>query len=146
MFLRNWIRSPFDFPAITVATAKIIVDKDDNLAAQHVGQTIVMHRSSTSTNVLQAIDHQLAHTTPAMKLTRAHSLRDCEETRNQQAAFDNPSEFAKVVVEHIKAKLARQMIDGIKYTKIDEAYEMCQFDCELQSWDEYLIPATPFYL
>ena len=131
-----------DFPSVTAETARLVVDEDDNFAAQHVGRTVVRQRSLSNTNVLRAIEHRLAHTTPAMKLTRRTLLEIIKRTRNQRSAFDNASEFAKVMVEHIKSKLARQMIDGIKYTKIGEAYEMCQFDCELQSWDEYLIPAT----
>lgn len=135
-------QATIDFPGLIVETARLVVDEDDNLTPQHVGRTVVNRRLSHSTSVLLAIEHRLVHTTPAMKLTRRTLLEIIRRTRNQRAAFDNPSEFAKVMVEHIKSKLARQMIDGIKYTKIGEAYEMCQFDCALQSWDKYLIPAT----
>ena len=34
-----------------------------------------------------------------------------------------------------------QLVEGIQYTKIDEWYEMTQFEEEFDIWEEYLIPA-----
>ncbi len=34
-----------------------------------------------------------------------------------------------------------QLVDGIKYTKLNDWYEMTQLDAEIESWNEYLIPA-----
>ena len=34
-----------------------------------------------------------------------------------------------------------QLVDGIRYEKINEWYEMSQFEAEIETWDEDLIPA-----
>ena len=59
----------------------------------------------------------------------------------QQAALDNPHEFASAVVQIIRERLTHQLIDGIQYEKVDECYEMCQFEASIESWDDHLIPA-----
>ena len=100
------------------------------------------YRLSGKANILKSIEHRLAHTTPAMKLTRRTLLEILKRTQNQQAALDNPPEFAKIVVEKIRQKIIVQLIDGIKYEKIDEAYEMSQFDCELESWKDCMVPVS----
>ena len=55
--------------------------------------------------------------------------------------MDNPHEFASVAVRIIKEKLTDQLVNGIKYEKIDEYYEMCQFETSIQSWEDNLIRA-----
>ena len=62
-------------------------------------------------------------------------------TQKQQAALNNPHEFASTAVQIIREKLTHQLIDGIKYEKIGECYEMCQFEASIESWDDHLIPA-----
>ena len=37
--------------------------------------------------------------------------------------------------------MADQLIDGIRYEKINQWYEMTQFDSEVESWQAYLEPA-----
>ena len=85
--------------------------------------------------------HQLENTTPPIRLTRQTLLEIFIRTQKQQAALDNPHEFASAAVQIIREKLTHQLIDGIKYEKIDECYEMCQFETSIESWDDHLIPA-----
>ena len=131
----------FEKSGITIETARIVVDEDDMIQTQHIGSSISHKRNVGNTNILQAIEHRLEHTTPAMRITRHTILQIIKRIQNQQVIIDNPTELTKVVVEHIKSKLIRQMVDGIKYTKIGDVYEMCQFDSELKSWKDYLVPA-----
>ena len=92
-------------------------------------------------NLVDTMMHQLENTTPPMRLTKQTLLEIFMRSQKQQAALDNPHEFASVAVRIIKDKLTDQLIDGIKYEKIGECYEMCQFETEIKSWDKYLIPA-----
>ncbi|MDE0087821.1 MAG: DEAD/DEAH box helicase family protein [Candidatus Poribacteria bacterium] len=129
-------------PQITISKGRVKVDEENKFDFDHIADSSFEYRLSGSANVLKSIEHRLAHTTPAMKLTRRTLLEILKRTKNQQAALDNPPEFAKVVVEKIRQKIITQLIDGIKYEKIGEVYEMSQFDCELKSWKDCMVPAS----
>lgn len=129
-------------PEITFRRGRVIVDEENAFEVQHTGEGSFAYRLSGPANVLKSIEHQLAHTTPVMKLTRRTLWEILKRTENQQAALDNPPEFSKVVVEYIRKKIMHQLIDGIKYEKIGEIYEMRQFDCELESWKDCMVPAS----
>ena len=130
------------FPQITIGKGKVIVDEENEFDFEHIADSSFAYRLSGRANVLKSIEHRLAHTTPAMKLTRRTLFEILKRTQNQQAALDNPPEFAKVVVDKIRQKIMHQLIDGIKYEKIGEVYEMSQFDCELESWKDCMEPAS----
>ena len=130
------------FPEITIERGRLVVDEKNEFEDQHIGEGSFEYRLVGSANILKLAEHRLAYTTPAMKLTRCTLLEILKRTQNQQVALDNPPEFAKVMVEKIRQKIIHQLIDGIKYEKIGEAYEMCQFDCELESWKDCMVPAS----
>ena len=92
-------------------------------------------------NMVEVIADMLEHTTPSMRLTRRTLLEILKRTQNRQPALDNPHEFASVTARIIRLKLKDQLVDGIRYEKINEWYEMSQFEAEIETWDEYLIPA-----
>ena len=93
-------------------------------------------------NLVDVMMHMLENTAPPIRLTRNTLLEIFTRTTNQQAARDNPYEFAAVAVRIIKEKLTDQLVDGIKYERIGECYEMCQFEPNIESWAEYLIPTA----
>ena len=95
----------------------------------------------SSPNLVGAIGYMLKHTTPPMQLTRRTILEILKRTQKRQSALDNPSEFAAVTARIVRDKLKDQLVDGIKYEKIDEYYEMCQFETSIQSWEDNLIRA-----
>ncbi len=129
-------------PQILIKKGELKVNKDNTFEGELIADSSFAYRLSGRANVLKSIEHRLAQTTPAMKLTRRTLLEILKRTENQQAALDNPPEFAKVVVEKIRQKIVTQLIDGIKYEKIGEVYEMSQFDCELESWKDCMEPAS----
>jgi type III restriction enzyme len=61
---------------------------------------------------------------------------------NKQAILDNPYEFAVAAVRTIKDKLADHLVHGIRYEKINEWFEMAQLEDEVESFQEYLVPAS----
>ena len=131
-----------ELPQISIGRGRVVADEEDNFSVQHTGEGSFAYRVSGRANAIGYMEHRLAHTTPAMRLTRRTLLQILKRTRNQQAAIDNPSEFAKVAVGFICEKITQQLIDGIKYEPIGEAYEMRLLDCELESWKDCMVPAS----
>lgn len=84
----------------------------------------------------------MENTTPPVRLTRQTLLEIYRKTSNKDAALENPHEFASAVVGVLKEKLADHLVHGIQYRKINEWYEMTQFDAEVESWQNYLIPTN----
>ena len=131
-------------PRITVTKAQVQVDDDHVFSAMQMSgaRTIIdLAGRYPLPNLVDVMMHLLENTTPPMRLTRKTLLQICIGTKNQQAALDNPHEFASVAVRIIKEKLTDRLVKGIKYEKIGECYEMCQFETNIQSWDDHLIPA-----
>ena len=131
-------------PRITVTKAQVQVDDDHVFSAMQMSgaKTVIdLVGRYPLPNLVDAMMHLLENTTPPMRLTRKTLLDIFAGTQKQQAALDNPHEFASVAVRIIKEKLTDQLVDGIKYEKIDECYEMCQFETRLESWENHLIPA-----
>lgn len=83
----------------------------------------------------------MERTTPPMRVTRRTLMEILSRTRNLSGVMDNPHEFASVAVQILKRKLVDQLIDGIRYEKIDRWYEMTQFDSEIPSWKDNLVRA-----
>ena len=132
-------------PRITVTKAVVQVDNDEVFSAlQMSGAKTVIDLSGRYPlpNLVDTVTHLLENTTPPMRLTRKTLLEIFKRTQKQQAALDNPHEFASTVVRIIKEKLTDQLVNGIKYEKIDEYYEMCQFETEIESWENHLVPAA----
>ncbi len=129
-------------PQIKISKGRVKVNEENKFDFEHLADSSLAWRLSGRANILTLIEHRLAHTTPTLKLTRRTLLQILKRTKNQQAALDNPPEFAKVVVDKIRQKIVHQLIDGIKYEKIGEAYEMRQFNCELESWKDCMVPAS----
>jgi len=91
-------------------------------------------------NLVELMLSLMERTTPPVRLTRKTLLEIFKKAKNNEAALKNPHEFATVAVRIIKEKLSDQLVDGIEYEKLNEWYEMRQFEMEISSWAEYLIP------
>jgi type III restriction enzyme len=131
-------------PQIAVTKVQVAVGANDAL------DTIQMGASRTPTNligrtlpnIIDIMDNLMEYTTPPVSLTRSTLLAIFERTSNKQAAMSNPFAFATESVRIIKEKLADQLVNGIQYKKLDQWYEMARLDTEIESWEDYLIPAT----
>ena len=131
-------------PRVTVTKAMVQIDDDQAFSAMQMSgaKTIIdLAGNYPLPNMIDAMMHLLENTTPPMRVTKRTLFEIFMGTRNQQAALDNPHEFASAAVRIIKEKLTDQLIDGIKYEKIDECYEMCQFATTIESWEDNLVPA-----
>ena len=129
-------------PRITEAKAQVKLDDEQTFSAMILSEAktaISLAGRYPLPNMIDVMMHILENTTPPIRLTRQTLLDIFMRTENRQAAQDNPHNFAAVAVRIIKEKLTDQLIDGIQYEKIDESYEMCQFESSIESWAEYLI-------
>jgi type III restriction enzyme len=93
-------------------------------------------------NVVAIMESLMENTSPPMRLSRKTLLEVFRQTKIRDAALDNPQEFATVAVGILKAKLADQLVDGIKYEKIDEWYDQTLFKDEIESWKDYIVPSA----
>jgi type III restriction enzyme len=84
----------------------------------------------------------MEHTSPPVRLTRGTLLELIRRTKNQKAAVKNPHDFATEAVRILKERLAEHLVMGIQYEPIEEWYEMTQLEAEIESWEQYLIPAS----
>lgn len=137
-------RATIQPPRIAVTKAQVQISEQDALVAMQVSGAKTLLQVAGKhplPNLVWLIEELLRRTTPPVRISRRTLLEICRRTNRKQAAIENPHEFARVAAQIIKAKLRRQLVDGIQYEKIGEWYEMTQFEGEIEGWEEYLIPA-----
>ncbi len=129
-------------PRVTITKVQVQVGKTDEFEALKIGEKASpwLHGIGPLPNLIEIISNLLEHVTPPVRLTRRTLLEVFKRTKNKQAALDNPQGFASVAARIIKEKLLDQLVAGIRYEKINEWYEMTQFE-DIPSWEEYLVPS-----
>ena len=131
-------------PRVTITKARVDVGQESIFEAlQMSAARSVMSLAGRYPlpNLVEIMANLMEHTTPPVRLTRRTLLEIIKRAPNRQATVDNPNEFATVAVRIIKEKLADQLVEGIQYERINEWYEMTQFDDEIPGWEDYLVPA-----
>lgn len=132
-------------PRITVSKANIRVDE-----AEDFFEPIVLSGAKTAVdlagryplpNLIEVMESLMENTSPPMRLSRRTLLEVFQKTAKRGEATENPHEFAITAVNILKAKLADQMVNGIKYEKDGTWYEQTQFADEIQTWEDYLVPS-----
>ena len=93
-------------------------------------------------NLVEIMENLMENTSPPMRVTRRTLLEIFRRTGNRAVALDNPHEFATAAVGIVKNKLADQLVEGIRYEKLNEWYEMTLFDSEIETWADYIVPST----
>ncbi len=131
-------------PEVRVAKAEVVVGEEDELEARQVAaeravKELPVTRATTG-NLLDTLEHLMEHTTPAMRVARASLLEVVRRTSGRGVAA-NPHEFAATAVRILKDRLAHHLVEGIKYEKNGEWYDMKLLQAEIESWEEYLVPA-----
>jgi type III restriction enzyme len=132
-------------PRIAINRATMTVDSTGTQFTALVAGDIALPlttRNTVATNVVEIMANLMEHTTPPMRVTRSTLLEIFKQCNHQSAALLNPYDFAHVAVHYIKLHLADQLVDGIVYEKIDEYYEMTQFETELELFEQNLIPSV----
>lgn len=132
-------------PRVTIRKATVQVREDANTfeAMQTSGAKTVLNLAGRYPlpNLVDLMAHLMEQTSPPVRLTRATLLEVFRRYADPKAAMENPQAFATAAVRVLKEKLADHLVSGIQYEKITEWYEMTQLEAELESWQEYLVPA-----
>ncbi|MBR9890790.1 DEAD/DEAH box helicase family protein [bacterium] len=132
-------------PRVTVSKANIRVDE-----AEDFFEPIVLSGAKTAIdlagrfplpNLIEVMESLMENTSPPMRLSRRTLLEVFQKTAKRSEATENPHEFAIIAVNILKAKLAAQMVNGIKYEKDGTWYDQTQFAEEIQTWEDYLVPS-----
>jgi type III restriction enzyme len=132
-------------PRIAISKAEMIASDEDTFEAltQSGARTAIdLAGRYPLPNLVEIMENLMENTSPPMRVSRKTLLDIYRCSKNRAAALDNPHEFATVAVGFIKARLADQLVDGIRYEKLDEWYEMTQFEAEIETWADYIVPST----
>jgi type III restriction enzyme len=133
-------------PRVTIAKAEMRA-----AASQDMFEAIVQSGARTAVdlagryplpNLIEIMESLMENTSPPMRLSRRTLLEIYRRTSKRDAALDNPHEFAVASINIIKDKLSDQLVSGIKYEKDGTWYEMKQFDDEIESWKDCIVPSN----
>ena len=131
-------------PQITITRAQVEIRNKNLFKAMQISRAktvIDLAGRYPLPNLVDEMMHLLEHTTPPMRLTKRTLLAIFSRTQKKQDALNNPHEFAATAIRIIKKKLTDQLLNGIKYEKINEYYEMCQFEVSIDTWEDCVIEA-----
>jgi type III restriction enzyme len=132
-------------PRIAISKAEVIASDEDTFEAltQSGARTAIdLAGRYPLPNLVEIMENFMENTSPPMRVSRRTLLEIYRRSSNRAAALDNPHEFATVAVGFIKSKLADQLVDGIRYQKISDWYEMAQFAVEIDTWADYIVPSA----
>lgn len=131
-------------PRIIVAKSQVEVGDMDELTAlevSHERTTMDLSSRRDLPDIVSIMVHLLENTSPPIRLTRTTLLEIFKRSSKKEMAMKNPQAYSIATVQLIRECIAEQLVSGIKYEKINKWYEMTQFQSEIESWEEYLIPS-----
>jgi type III restriction enzyme len=130
-------------PQLSVSKARVQADEEkDQFAGMLVAKReLGAIKPGTLPNLVELMGNLMEHTSPPVRLTRRTLLEIFRRTKNQKSAVENPHEFATVAVRLLKEALPDQLVNGVKYERINAWYEMAQLETEIPGWQDHLIPA-----
>lgn len=81
-------------------------------------------------NLVEVMSNLMEHTSPPVRLTRRTLLEVFRRLSNKskKVAMDNPGEWAASATRILKEKLSDHLVNGIKYEKIGQCFEMRQIE------------------
>jgi len=143
--LKELEETTFDKPEIKITKVELNLDSQNQFDALQISSAKSVADLSGKyplPNVLEIMQNMMVNTTPSMKISRSSILEILSKTNRQKELADNPQEFALKSVQAIKTNLSNQLIDGIQYEKINEWYEMSQFELESLNWEDNVVPSN----
>lgn len=141
--VRELDREEIKAPHVLITKVRVKLESDDALETIQMGaaKTTIDVTNRLLPNIVEIMKNLIEHASPPICLTRRTLLEIFRRSRNKRAAMENPQEFVTVATRIIRSKLSDQLVESIQYEKINAWYEMTQLDEEIESWQEYLIPA-----
>ena len=130
-------------PRIAATGLVIELADDDSFKAVQTTATHEISASEPRNNWLGLLDriaYYLEFQSPSVSLSRKTILEIIQHSNQLEAGMRSPHAFATQTVQIIKDSLADQLIEGIEYERINDWYEMSQFEAEYPAWEKYLLP------
>jgi type III restriction enzyme len=126
------------------AAVEAAADGADRLQARLVGKGVLATLTGRHVvpNLVEMLEDLMAHVSPPIRLTRRTLTAIITQTRNRQAALDNPQEFTTLAAQVIRAKALQQLVDGIQYEKNATWYEMSEWVEEEETVSDRLVPVS----
>lgn len=131
-------------PRVTIAKAEVVANDDDTFEAltQSGARTAIdLSGRYPLPNLIEVMENLMENTSPPMRVSRNTLVEIYRRSGKRELALDNPHEFAAAAVGCIKNRLADQLVEGIRYERIDEWYEMTQFVSEIETWSDHVVPS-----
>ena len=132
-------------PRITAVKAELILtDSNQFEATQSSGVRDMggIRREAQLPDLVRRIEHLLTFQSTPISISRQTILDVLMKSGRLIDCLKNPHEAATVSVYLIQEVLADHLVNGIRYERLDDAYEMTLFEAEFQSWSQYLVPAA----
>ncbi|MCY4539383.1 MAG: DEAD/DEAH box helicase family protein [Chloroflexi bacterium] len=134
---------PITAPQIAVRTHGLQFTDDHLLQGSLVAaQSTAIQRSLDLPDITRRIANLLASKQPPVSLSRSTILEIVRRSRRFKECMINPHAFATLVAAAITDKLSGHLVDGIKYKRINQWYEMTRFETEFDRWKDLLVPST----
>jgi type III restriction enzyme len=133
-------------PHVTIAEAAVVAEASSFEAAliRRPRDVAVAGADTRPSNLIAVMAELMERTTPHTYLTRGTLLAVLRRTSHKEAMLVNPYEFARVAVAVLKEKLIAQLVEGIRYEKVGQWWEMQRILDEevLELFSRYTVPAN----
>lgn len=137
-----------------VAPPRVTITKSQVQVSDGIFEALQMSAAKTAVdlagryplpNLVEVMSNLMEHTSPPVRLTRRTLLEVFKRLsdKNKKIAMDNPGEWASTATRILKEKLADHLVNGIKYEKIGQCFEMRQIEEEeiLELFSKYSEPS-----
>ena len=96
-------------------------------------------REGTEQIKLRSIFNAITYIENETNLTRSTILKILCRAKNLYLLFENPQKYMEKIVGIVDFNLKEASIESIKYTELDEHFDMKLFNDEIQTYDKYII-------
>lgn len=119
-------------PRVVVQVAKVRADAEEDvfeaIRTADASVAIDLEGRFPLPNIVYLVESLMEATTPPMRIGRKSIIAILKKLPAPEQALANPQDFATVLVQAIKSRLADQLVDGITYERDGTWYEQRQFD------------------
>lgn len=138
-------RTPITPPSVTVTKAEVHVSDENAFwaaASSRPTVAVVLAGKHPLPNLVDLMENLMENTSPPVRLSRRTLLDLFARLSDRRPVMDNPHEWATVAVRVLKEKLAEQLVNGIRYEKTGEWYDMKQIleEEEIELFSKYMVP------
>lgn len=133
-------------PRVIVQVARVRAEADEDvfeaIRTADASVAIDLEGRFPLPNIVAVVENLMEATTPPMRIGRKTILAILNKVCAPERALANPQEFAAALATAIKARLADQLVDGIKYERDGTWYEQRQFDDLIDAFEANVVKSV----